>query len=88
MSSSKLSKQSFLEEVIPFSHFTCTVENYSGLKVPLNIGLVLNRIVRKVSALFELVTVYSNAKNLFPNIRIFGPGIKNFICTRVLMFVK
>ena len=36
------------------------------MKVTLYIGLVLDRIVRKVSALFELVRVYSNAKNLFP----------------------
>ena len=37
-----------------------------SLNVPPNISLVLDRIVRKVSALFELVRVYSNAKNLFP----------------------
>ena len=45
--------------------FTAYYQHVS-LNVTLYIGLVLDRIVRKVSALFELVRVYSNAKNLFP----------------------
>ena len=48
--------------------FTAYYQHVS-LNVTLYIGLVLDRIVRKVSALFELVRVYSNAKNLFPNVR-------------------